>query len=269
MTMATEVKVRGTYGYYRQPDGWITVSAMTNTDELQYRRGGWEPLRQYGLFEMATPYMASHPLEPLFMQGGVVELCEDQIRKMGLYIDPPVIPNCRTPLSQDHKRHEGSCMRGAKRVVFPQLAGMTDLGPFPCRFGCGRSNLPTVEARDQHETVMHGPEKSDIRSGEALSVALLKGLGGQPASVVLAPEAVAAGDQTALGAILAKMEAMQRELAELKAGGSSGAVAVAPVPVARHPKEWRRNQTKHTHDRPWNSKHLVAGCPRCQEMRQA
>ena len=145
-------KVRPTYGYYRQPNGWITLSPAMNTDELRYRRNGWTPLRQYGNVEMTTPYMANHPLEPLFMQGGAFELPEDQIREQGLYMNPQLIPTCRTPLNQDHKHHEYACMERAKPVVFPQLARMKDLGPFKCTI-CDRV-LPTIESREQHTNVM-------------------------------------------------------------------------------------------------------------------
>ena len=48
-------KAKPTFGYYRQPDGFITASPATTSDELRYRRGGWEPLLQYGHFEMGTP----------------------------------------------------------------------------------------------------------------------------------------------------------------------------------------------------------------------
>ena len=93
MTMLQDAPAaRGTYGYYRQPDGFITVSPATASDELRYRRGGWEPLRQYGLFEMSTPYMASHPLEPLFMQDGAHELSAEQIRRQGLHLNPILVP---------------------------------------------------------------------------------------------------------------------------------------------------------------------------------
>ncbi len=219
----SNTKVRPTYGYYRQPNGWITASPATSTDELRYRRGGWTPLLQYGNFEMGTPYMANHPLEPLFMRGGAHELTEDQIRKQGLHLAPPLVPNCRTTLSQDHMHHERACWANAKPVVLPQLAGMTGLEPFPCSI-CDRV-LPTQEARDQHTTVMHAPEKSDERTGKSLSDALIKGLGG--ANPLLPPskdEWSAPTNAVAMKGLLAHMEkqqhqleAMSQELAALRA----------------------------------------------------
>jgi uncharacterized small protein (DUF1192 family) len=209
MTMQETPRAKPTFGYYRQPDGFITASPATSLDELKYRRGGWVPLPQYGTFEMATPYAASHPLEPLFMRGGAHELSERQIREQGLYIETPMVPACKMPLGQEHKRHTFYCTDNATPVVFPQLEHMTDLGPFPCLFECGRPPFPTVAARDQHATVMHAPEKSDQRTGESLAAALITGLGGaNPVAVPPAPVA----DPPMMQAILQKMEAMQTEL---------------------------------------------------------
>ena len=168
-----------TYGYYRQPDGWITVSPATAMEELRYRREKWEPLTQYGRVEMGTRYMAEHPLEYLFMQGGARELGRDQIIKMALHLNPPLIPTCRRPLSQHHKAHNAQCWAGAERVTFPQLGDDIPEG-VPCRF-CGRDPFPTDEARAQHETVMHKDEKNIIRSGEVMADSMITGLkGAQP-----------------------------------------------------------------------------------------
>lgn len=278
MTMQVDAppRVRATYGYYRQPDGFITVSPATDTDELRYRRGGWEPLRQYGTFEMATPYMASHPLEPLFMAGGAHELTEEQIRQQGLHLNPILVPSCRTPLSQEHKRHTRACLANQRPVVFPQLERMTDLGPFPCQMpGCARPPFPTRAARDQHEGVMHKPEKSDERTGESLAAALIQGLGGQAPTAPVAVSApiaavpVAVSDP-ALAAVMAELAELRAELEATKrrktgvGGKANGTGDGSPATV----KSSNRNQTPHTHDRPFGVRYLVAGCPRCEELRQ-
>ena len=170
MTRATDQlatgKIKPSYGYYRQPNGWITVSPAAELDELHYRRRRWEPLIQYGRFEMSTPYAANHPLEALFMLGGAHELSREQIIESGLHLNPPLIPSCRTPANQYHPQHNANCMSGATPVVFPQLTA-EDMVAYPCRF-CEASK-PTEKARNQHETVMHKDEKSDIRTGQALS----------------------------------------------------------------------------------------------------
>lgn len=232
MTMDTQTKVKPTFGYYRQPDGWITASPSTDTDELKYRRDGWLPLKQYGSFEMSTPYMAAHPLEPLFMRGGAHELTEDQIRKQGLYLDPPMVPGCKTPLGQEHKHHAPSCIASASAVVFPQLASMADLGPFPCLFDCGRM-LPTIEARNQHASVMHAPEKSDERTGEslaaALASALLNGFGGTRPVEHAAAEIAHEPDMTAQVAEL--LISQQQAIEVLR--GELEAMKTAQSPVAR------------------------------------
>ena len=169
--------IRPLYGYYRQPNGWIQPAITTELEELHYRREGWVPLPQYGRFDMGSSYAASHPLELLFIHGGAKELCEDQIRQEGLYFNLPMIPGCRQALTQYHKGHSPSCWAGAQPVVFPQLASMTNLGPFPCRF-CNRQSA-TAPGRDQHESVMHKDEKGNIRTGEVLAASLTKGLTAQ------------------------------------------------------------------------------------------
>src|SRR3990167_4689408 len=108
--------VKPSYGYYRQPNGWITVSPAAELDELHYRRKGWEPLTQYGRIEMTAEYAADHPLEALFMKGGAKELCREQIIESALHLNPPLIPACGKALDQYHKRHTELCWRDAQRV---------------------------------------------------------------------------------------------------------------------------------------------------------
>ena len=189
MTSAIEDAVRQgmvkalplTYGYYRQPNGWITVSPVTALEELKYRREGWEPLPQYGRVQMANAYMAEHPLEFLFMNGGAVELSRDQIIKMALHLNPPVVPSCRTPLNDAHKSHSATCWQPPITITFPQLGDDVPEG-LQCRF-CQRPPFPTEEARSQHEGVMHGEEKGRIRTGETLAESLIEGLKGAGAIV--------------------------------------------------------------------------------------
>ena len=190
--------IKPPYGYYRQPNGWIKPAVTTALEELSYRREGWVPLPQYGKFDMVTGYAADHPLELLFMNGGAKELCEEQIRQQGLYMKPPVIPVCHQALTQFHRRHTPSCWVGAKPVEFPQIAHMTNLGPFECRF-CGVAK-PTLEARSQHESVTHKEEKGDIRTGETLAAGLVEGL---------KPEVAAPSNVTALLARLVELEAKE------------------------------------------------------------
>ncbi len=163
------------FGYYRQPNGWITVSPMADLDQLKYMRKGWEPLNQYGFLEMTSEYAADHPFEVLFMFGGAKELPVDQIIEMAFHLNPPLIPSCGLRLGRTHKRHNAECFQGAKEVVFPQL----DEAPegFQCRF-CDRAPFPSDRARDQHESVMHKEEKSDIRTGTVLAESIVSGLKG-------------------------------------------------------------------------------------------
>ena len=211
MTMQQTPRVKPTYGYYRQPDGVITLSPANDLDELKYIRMGWTALRQYGKFEVTSPYMAGHPLEGLFMAGGAHELTVAQIREQGLYMEPIKLPGCGKTLNKFHPHHDQHCFATTQTVVFPQIAGM-DLSPYPCTFGCGR-DLPTERARQQHESVAHAPEKGDERTGKSLAAALLEGLGGKAPEATMPPEA----DPSMMGAILRKMEDMQMELMKLKA----------------------------------------------------
>ena len=91
-----------------------------------------------------------------------------------------LVPGCLTPLNQNHSRHTRLCMAGAQTVVFPQITE-ADMVSYQCRF-CNRPPFSTGEKRDQHETVMHKDEKSDIRTAESLAGAMIKGFGGRAPS---------------------------------------------------------------------------------------
>ena len=96
MTMQQNPAVKPNYGYYRQPDGRVTLSPANDLDELKYSRMGWTALRQYGKFEATSPYVANHPLEGLFLAGGAKELSLEQITVQGFHVDPPTGPRWRT-----------------------------------------------------------------------------------------------------------------------------------------------------------------------------
>ena len=67
-SLPTARRIRPTFGYYRQPNGWITVSPITQMEKMKYIQEGWVSLDSYGQFDM-SPYVANHPLEMLFMFG--------------------------------------------------------------------------------------------------------------------------------------------------------------------------------------------------------
>ena len=209
--------IRPTFGYYRQPDGWITASPATDMDELKYRREGWTPLKAYGYFDMASEWSADHPLEALFMFGGAFELSRDQILQTGMYLNPPLVPSCRQPLTAEHRRHTGGCWVNARTVVFPQMEGVAPelLGPFPCRF-CG-VDKPTVKARDQHENVTHKEERGDIRTGEALAASLVAGL----APSMTAQNQQQPGVGVGVAELMQELAALRAEVAALKNGGNT------------------------------------------------
>ena len=203
--------VTPTYGYYRQPNGWITVSPAGDLDQLKYLREGWTFLSQYGKFEMATEYAADRPLEALYQSGGIHELSLEQILEQGLANDPEYkVPTCRELLTQYHKRHTLACFVGARCPVFPQLGGQQ-----PITYGCTFCDdvKPTEVARDQHEGVMHKEEKSDIRTGTVLGDSIVKGLKGLLGKD--APEV----DPVAVMEVLAETGLNKTQLAALKAAG--------------------------------------------------
>ncbi|KKL45977.1 hypothetical protein LCGC14_2350250 [marine sediment metagenome] len=182
---------RPTSGYYRQPDGWITVSPITELEQIQYEKDGWERLRKYGRVEMTNAYAVNHPLEGLLMRGGAEELCLEQIIQSGFPLTPPLIPVCDRLLNQYHKRHDPECWEGAEPAYFPQLEGR-DFRGYQCRF-CATTPHPTQEARDQHEGVAHKDEKSGIRTGETLADSLATALK-ESGGVSVAPKAAPTPD---------------------------------------------------------------------------
>lgn len=210
MTMQ-ETAIRPTFGYYRQPNGWITISPVTELEEVRYIREGWQSLIQYGRAEMANEYMAEHPFEPLFLRGGAKELPLQQVLELGFGINPPLLPRCGHRIDQFHKKHDQSCWAGAQPVIFPQLAGVNPT-PFICPV-CAKE-LPTVKARDKHEQVMHKEEKGNIRTGETLARALAEAL--NPNGHISATATEQLSGQEEHTALLEEIEHLKRELASAK-----------------------------------------------------
>jgi len=168
-------RIQPTYGYYRQPNKWITVSPTTRMEKVRYIEDGWEYLGEYGAFDM-SPYVANHPFETLFMFGGAKEMPVDQLLETGLYLDAPLVPTCRLSLTQFHQSHEQACWNRAVKVEFPQMEGVAEalIGPFPCEF-CERK-LSTVEGREQHQTVAHKERMGDMQTGKSLGTSLAEAL---------------------------------------------------------------------------------------------
>ncbi|MDP2662629.1 MAG: hypothetical protein Q8R28_18075 [Dehalococcoidia bacterium] len=167
-------RIAPTYGYYRQANGWVKPATNTRLERLKYIEHGWEYLGQYGAFDM-SPYMASHPLDALFMFGGAKELPVDQIIEMGFHLNPPQVPTCRMHITQFHRRHSADCFRGAAPVVFPQLADVAPerLRGHSCEF-CPRV-MPTAQGLFQHQQVAHSKELNNMQAGKSLATALGQG----------------------------------------------------------------------------------------------
>ena len=167
--------IKPTHQYYRQPNGWITMGVCTLLERARFQQKGWEPLDQYGRFDMAHVWSANNPLVSLFQMGGAKELPVDQVIAMGFHLKCPDVPTCGELITEVH-RHDKDCYRGATPPAFPQLDGVTLPTPAQCRF-CARDPFPTEAARDQHEGVIHKEEKGQIRTGETLANHMLRGLG--------------------------------------------------------------------------------------------
>ena len=176
--------IQPTFGYYRQPNGWITVSINTRLERLKYVEEGWKYLDQYGSFDM-TSYTVNHPFEGLFMFGGAKEMPLDQVIQMGLYIDSPLVPTCGQHITQYHRGHRQACWRGSKPVEFPQLADAPEgaIGPFVCSF-CKRK-MPTPEALTQHQSVAHATPMGNIQLGKSLGDTIAGAIGKQPTAAEL------------------------------------------------------------------------------------
>ena len=180
-------RIQPTFGYYRQPNGWITISPVTRLEQLKYTEEGWEYLEAYGAFDV-TAYTVNHPFESLFMFGGAKEMSVDQVIQTGLYFDPPLVPQCKQHLTQYHRSHSVACWRGAKKVEFPQLADVPKdmIGPFVCDF-CKRK-MPTREALDQHQGVAHSKPLGNIQMGRSLGTSLAEVIGNRQMPVTSNPD---------------------------------------------------------------------------------
>ncbi len=178
-------QVKPIFGYYKQPNGWVTVAVTSPMERLYYLEEGWTYLRQYGLFDMNGGYTADHPLELLFINGGAKELPLDQVIEMGFHVKAPQIPRCRMAITQNHKKHNTRCFPMVD-VVFPQLEDVrTEVYPCfdeSCRRSQPGQEFPTLAAKKNHEAVMHKEDKSNMGLGKVLAESLLKGMGKQPVS---------------------------------------------------------------------------------------
>lgn len=220
---AVQRRIQPTYGYYRQKNGWITISPITRLERINYIERGWEHLGQYGAFDM-TPYVVNHPLDALFMFGGAHELPVEQIIQMGLAFDPPIVPRCKQHITQYHRSHNAICWQGATPVVFPQLASVSAerLGPFACEF-CSRK-LPTPDARRQHQIVAHKDELGNLQTGKSLGDSLAAALQQQRQ-----PDA----GTSELSELRAQLAALQKQLNERPVQGLSQHPAAVAARKAR------------------------------------
>lgn len=166
---------RPVFGYYVKSDGEVTFAVTSPMEKLHYLEEGWKHLPQYGAFDATTEYTANHPFETLFMYGGAKEMPVSQVIANGFHVWQPEIPGCNHPIDQNHKRHNQGCFANRRMVVFPQLRG-SDAKAWTCTF-C-EAVRATEEGLKNHMAAVHREERGELRGGEAIASALLKGLQG-------------------------------------------------------------------------------------------
>lgn len=174
----------GDYLYYRQPNGWITVSPVgkNNTDLHRYQDEGWVPLREYGQFDFPREYYAHHPFEVLFLRGGAAEMPLAQIKALGYDRNPPRLPRCNLALGEEHSGptrrpiHFDRCWMGAQPVVFPQLDGVPQAVVPACEF-CDRDDFTSVKGREQHMRVLHVEELREISAAREMAKGMREAMG--------------------------------------------------------------------------------------------
>lgn len=167
----------GDYCYYRQPNGWITISPIgkNNSDLHRYQDEDWKPLlREYGPVDFPREYYVHHPFEVLFLRGGAHEMPVSQIKALGYDRKPPLLPRCNLALGKEHSgpttrpSHFSRCWMGAQPVEFPQLAGLTP-DPVPeCEF-CERNDFTSLKGREQHMRVLHVDELKEIAAAREMA----------------------------------------------------------------------------------------------------
>jgi hypothetical protein len=188
----------GDFAYFRQPNGWITVSEVGKRRQMLhgYVEQGWTPLdREYGLFDFPKEYYVHHPFEVLFLRGGAREMPLAQVIALGYDRNPPVLPRCTLSLGVEHSQMTGRplhferCWQGAQKVTFPQLEGHVPETIPPCDF-CDRDDFASKKARDQHQRVLHVEEIREIATAREMAsgiqAAVAQGLGHQPPGKVAA-----------------------------------------------------------------------------------
>lgn len=227
-------RIQPTFGYYRQTNGWVTISPTTRMEKVKYEERGWKHLAQYGAFDM-TAYVANHTMEALLMFGGVKELSVEQIIQTGMHLNPPMIPTCKRHITQYHRGHTAACWQGSQPAEIPQLAGVARerLQPYRCEF-CTRV-LPTPEARQQHQQVVHAKELGSMQAGRSLALALHE----KPTQTNAPADASALLDRIA--ALEAKLKTASPTRTSCECGGSYKAGGKLFHEKTIKHREWAKN----------------------------
>lgn len=179
-------KGRGTYMYYRKPNGEIGLSPAFITDMVRYMMEGWIPLAKYGRIKLCQ-YYHENQYEVLFQRGGVAEMTKEQATELRFHLRPTRIPTCglvvgqieSTAFQESRGReeivigrthgHDAVCFEDSPILEFPQFS---DGNPqsYECEF-CGDIHT-SRKGRDSHIRVMHRDQLAAHATAQALASAI-------------------------------------------------------------------------------------------------
>lgn len=180
------MKALGMYQYYRQPNGYITVSPAFGTDMLRYMMEGWTPLTRYGRFKL-NQHVHEHKFEWLFQKSGQLEVPIAQLIEEGFHTRETKVPGCGLwmgkPESYEFQsarmreniipnlshKHDAQCYEEGWVVKFPQFSQEMPES-FPCQF-C--SDVGTTEkALERHVSIAHKDRVAAYSTANAIASAL-------------------------------------------------------------------------------------------------
>lgn len=184
--MKGAMKALGMYQYYRQPNGYVTVSPAFGTDMLRYMMEGWVPLTKYGRFKL-NQHVHENKFEWLFQRNGQLEVPIQQLIEEGFHTREMKVPGCGLwygkPESYEFQSermredivpnkshiHDHQCYEEGWVVTFPQFKQEMPQS-FPCQF-C--SDVGTTEkALERHVSIAHKDRVAAFSTANAIAAAL-------------------------------------------------------------------------------------------------
>lgn len=160
-------------GYWRKPDGWVTLSQYGDNGTEKKLDREFVRLGKYGTYSSSAIARDKDPLLPLVLKGGLCELPAEQVKNLGWHRAPD-----RTAKRSHREVHamvqavmqrQGCSHEEAVVAVMPQLAGV-DLKDWEC-VPCKGRWFPTQGAFENHTTVMHREALQSESIGKAVAAA--------------------------------------------------------------------------------------------------